>query len=145
MTNIRGTYWQFYLEGRGNKRLLKHDIAESDLAERMVRDGVPFRETIAAACATAAKPLETSKMKTVWNAAHATAIKEAGGDAAAAYAAYLQGCADELAYAMEQDVIEALIAQFEDGEDGEDDEDEDETDEDEDKEDGETDEDDEDE
>jgi len=126
-TNITGDYWQFYLEGRGTKRLIKHDIAESDLVERMVTDGVPFRETIREACRKASVSLEHSNLKKAWVAAHADAIKAAGGDAEVAYAAYLHGCTDELAYALEQDVVDALSARLgADEEDEDEDEDEDE-------------------
>src|SRR5690349_7436309 len=100
MANIMGDYWKFYLEGRGEKRLLKHDIAEDALAEEIVKTGASFRDAISAACTRATAPLG-GKSKRAWVTGHDKAIAAAGGNADDAYAAYLHGRADELAYALE--------------------------------------------
>jgi hypothetical protein len=121
MANITGDYWQFYLDGRREGRLLKHDIAEDALVEEMVRTGASFRNTISAACGRAAAPLESGKIKKRWVTDHENAIRIAGGDADLAYSSYLQGRVDELGYALEQDVVDAMEQHF-----GDEDEDEDE-------------------
>jgi hypothetical protein len=126
MANIAGDYWQFYIEGREQRRLLKHDIAEDALAEEMVRTGARFRDVVSAACEKAAAPLDGGKLKKIWITEHNDQITAAGGDTRAAYAAFLQGKADELAYALEPGVVEALREQF--GEEGDDEDEDDEDD-----------------
>lgn len=128
MATIKGDYWQFYLDGRLQKRQLKSDIDEEALVEEMVGAGASLRDTIASACDRAAAPLLSGKAKRQWIVEHEAEIKEAGGDADVAYAAYLQGRTDDLAYSVEQSVIEALDQRFgdEDDDDGDDDEDEEE-------------------
>lgn len=112
MAKIQGDYWQFYLQGRGEKRLLKNDIDEGTLAEEMVRTGELLRDVILAACVRAAAPFESGKARGTWKAEHATEIGMAGGNSDAAYAAYLQGRVDELAYGLEESVLEALGDHF---------------------------------
>lgn len=128
MAKIQGDYWQFYLEGRCEKRRLKNDIDEESLMEEMVRSGTPLRDAVLSACARAAAPLEAGKAKRAWVAERGDEIKNAGGDADAAYAAYLQGRTDDLAYVVEEGVVDALDQRFGDDEtdDGEDDEEDDE-------------------
>jgi len=128
MAKIQGDYWQFYMEGRCEKRLLKNDIDEEALAEEIVRMGTPLRDTILSAASRAAAPFESGKAKRGWIKSNDNEIKAAGGDADAAYAAYLEGRTDELAYALEQTVVEELGQRFgddgesDDGEEGDDDE-----------------------
>jgi hypothetical protein len=130
MPNITNNYWTFYLEGRAQKKLLPNDIAESDLAERLVRAGGAVRGVIYEACTAAARSLEGGRTKRTWITEHKEAIQEAGGNADLAYEAWLLGRTDELAYALEEDVIAAIRTQV-DGEDEDDiDEDIDEDDED---------------
>jgi hypothetical protein len=127
MANITGDYWQFYLEGRGAKRLLRHDIAEDALAEEIVSSGVSFRDAVLAACVRATAPLESGRSKKTWVGEHGTEIAAAGGNADDAYAAYLRGLADELAYALEPGVVEEIGKRFDDetgDEEGDDDDDE---------------------
>ena len=124
MATIKGDYWKFYLEGRGEKRLLKHEIAEDELVG-LLEAGAQFREVVAEACAKASVPLETGKRKRAWIADHQEEISAVGGDADAAYAAYLQGRVDELAYSLEESVLTELGDRF-DAEGSDEDEDEDE-------------------
>jgi len=127
MATIKGDYWQFYLDGRLEKRQLKSDIDEDALVEEMVRMGAPLRDTISAACDRAAAPLVSGKAKRQWIDEHKDEIKDAGGDSDAAYAAYLLGRTDDLAYDVEEAVIGALDQRFggeDDDEDAEDDDDE---------------------
>lgn len=124
MAKIQGDYWQFYLEGRCEKRRLKNDIDEESLMEEMVHMGTPLRDAVLSACARAAAPLEAGKAKRTWVADHGDEIKAAGGDADASYSAYLQGRVDDLAQGLEDSVLEALSQRF-GTDDGEDDEEED--------------------
>lgn len=136
MASIKGDYWQFYMDGRCEKRRLKNDIDEEALVEEMVGEGTPLRDAVLFACARAAAPLEGGKAKRQWTEEHKDAIKTAGGDADAAYGAYLQGRVDDLAYAIEEAVLDALDQRFGDDE-GKEDDDDDDDDEDEEEEDDE--------
>jgi hypothetical protein len=118
MATIKGDYWQFYLDGRGEKRRLKNDIDEEALVEEMMSKGTPLRDAVLSACVRAAAPLEAGKAKRMWVYEHSEAIKAAGDDADAAYAAYLQGRTDDLAYGIEEAVLGALDEKF--GEEGDD-------------------------
>jgi hypothetical protein len=125
MPHIQEEYWTFYLDGRVY-RTLKNDIDPGDLAARlMVPNGKSLRDTVMAASRAVAAPLESGKTKQRWIAEHDADIKAAGGDADAAFKAWLEGRVDELAYVLEPDVLAAM---------GEDDDDDDDRDEDDDEE-----------
>lgn len=133
MTSIKGDYWQCYLDGRADK-LIRGDIDVQQLATDLVGKGESLRGVVMAACARVAAPLENGKAKQHWVREAEAFIKTAGGDADAAYSAYLQGRIDKLASKTERRVIEALDEMFgegeeDDGEDGDDDDDEEEDDE----------------
>jgi hypothetical protein len=117
MATIQGDYWQFYLEGRCEKRRLKNDIDEDALVEEMVRKGTPLRDAVLSACLRAAAPLEAGKARRAWVSEHEDEIRAAGGDSNAAYAAYLQGRTDDLAYVVEEGVVDALDQRFGDNDD----------------------------
>lgn len=139
MTDIRGKYWEFYLEGRAEKRLPKHDrdLAQ-DVAKEMIEKGTSLRVGLESVAAKAIAPLESGSRRRGWVADHEEQIRAAGGDVDLAYRSYLGGRAAELAYAYEEEVIEALGETLnpspkgeedddddDDGEDEEEDEDED--------------------
>jgi hypothetical protein len=107
MATIQGEYWQFYVQGRCGK-LLKNDIDEEALVEDMVSKGTPLRDMILSAASRAAAPLESGKARRDWIKINDDEIKASGGDGDLAYAAYLQGRTDELAYALEHAVVEEL-------------------------------------
>jgi hypothetical protein len=133
MPNIDPRCWIFYLEGRGERRLLKSPQSESDIANIVLKSGGDVREAIMAACRRAATPLEVGKAKSRWLAESKEAISEAEVDGDAAYAAFLQGRIDELAYATEENVlVEIGNAVGAEGGDEDDDEEDDESDEDDD-------------
>lgn len=113
MENITDEYLPFYCQGRAERRLLKHDISESDLVE-VISKGTPLRRAIEEACERVATPFQTGKSKRLWLLENADDV--AGLDPDLAYKAFLQGRIDELAYVLEPDVVGAL-GEDEDGED----------------------------
>lgn len=120
----------FYLAGRAVKSLgrLKKSIADPDeIAEKIIA-GTAVRAAISDACAEAAKPTLTDrKRKTAWLTENKDDLPTAPSSSSNddAWAAYCQGMADELAYAIEPDVLDALEGDGEDDEDGDDDEEDD--------------------
>ena len=127
MANIKGDYWQCYLDGR-DEQLLRNDIDAGALAEQVVSNGGSLRDMVMAECVRIAAPLEGGKAKQRWIKEAEGFIKNANHDADAAYAAYLQGRIDKLATKTERRVIDVLDEMF--GDDSEDDDDEDEDDQD---------------
>lgn len=126
---VSKNYWPFYLEGRADK-LLRHDIDIDALVTRLTsNDDVSLRDAVREACATAASALAGSKDQRKWVDKHKTAIADAGGDSDAAHSAWRQGRIDELAYSLEQDVVDAISDEVLDEEEEEDDDDEDDEDE----------------
>ncbi len=105
---IKGNYWTFYLMGRGEKRLLKHDIDLDALATKLLESGGALRPALAEAVAGAGKPLEVAKARRKWLDEHAEQVKDAGGDQAGAYGAWCQGRVDELTYALEEEFVLAM-------------------------------------
>lgn len=138
---IKREFWIYYMMGRSEKRLLKTDTTEDDLVTAILApDAEPLRDVLLEVCRNAAKPLETGKTKRKWLEDHREEI--GSDDPEEAYKAWLHGRVDELAYALEGDVITALGLEVEgseggdeetetDGEEEGGDEDEDEDDEDE--------------
>lgn len=115
MASIKGDYWQCYLDGRADK-LLRNDIDAQQLADDVVGKGGTLRDVVASACNRVAAPMESGRAKQRWVSEAAAFIKTAGGDADAAYAAYLQGRIDKLAVKTERRVVEALEEMFPAGE-----------------------------
>lgn len=138
MANISKEYWPFYLQGRDAKRIRQRDFDVEAVADSIVQNGTPVREAIYAACVEIYKPYADGRAKRKW--LEEPSVQAALGDLPGpalhsdpAYAAYHQGLVDELAYAMEQNVLDAMEEGDEDdGEEGEDEGDDDEEDEDED-------------
>ena len=93
--SIKGNYWQFYLKGRGEKRLLKNDIDVGELAKQIIGSGGLLRQTLSEATAAAGKPLEVGKAKRKWLDEHADAIKDLKAIPDVAYSAWCQGRMDE--------------------------------------------------
>ena len=133
--------WSFYLDGRGEK-LLRHDLSDAELAKEVMASDQPPRVAILAACQAVAAPLLVGKARAKWVVSNQDRLD--GMDAKTAYEAWVNGRIDELAYALEADVLGEISLQFEaeeeeddhlgdaDEEDDDDDDDEDEEDDDED-------------
>lgn len=113
----------FYLEGRNAKLVrIKRITAEPEEIAQMVFDGGSLRESIQTTVDKGYQVLLSDrKYRKTWE--RDSSLDE-GVDADAAYAHYLRGVADELAYALETEVLECLDEV--DGDDGDDDADEDE-------------------
>lgn len=122
MSSITREYWPFYLEGRGAQRIRKRDFDVDAVAAEIVAKGTPVREAVLAASHEVYKPHVGERAKRKW----AADTQTDGVDAELAFAAYNCGLVDELAYAMEPEVISAMEEEFGDVEDGEEEDDEDE-------------------
>jgi hypothetical protein len=119
MADIKAEYWGFYLDGREERRL-KADISIPDIAQRLLRDGGDLRKTITTECERVRAANDWGKVKRKWIAgADPVAIKDAGGDAEQAYAAWLAGRADELAFYLESKVLAEMFSDDDDDEEGE--------------------------
>jgi hypothetical protein len=139
MVNITGDYLNFYLDGRAEERMVKRlrrDISLPDLVTKIV-DGTPFRAALAEVSEAAVAPLKRGTahrtwVEKTWIFDNQEAITASGGDSSVAVAAYLQGISDEIAYALEAKVADALAEELgdeeedDDDEEGEEDEDDDE-------------------
>lgn len=118
ISKVQREYWGFYLEGRGESRLLKSDIDPEEIVKKLTeQDKGAFRDAVAEAARTAALPLQSGKTKRRWIAEHQEQLDALGLDAEAAFGAWLAGRADELAGAIEDSVLEALIDAVESPED----------------------------
>src|SRR5512142_1882324 len=124
MANIKGDYWQCYLDGREEK-LLRTSLDAGALAKQLVATGGSLRDMVMGECVRAAAPLESGKAKQRWLMEAEEFFEDAGHDADAAYAAYLKGRIDKLAAKTERRVIDALDEMFGDAEESDDEEDED--------------------
>lgn len=132
MPYISEKYMPFYLEGRSFHKLLKHHLDTDDLVDLVLKtSGKALHVVLRESCMQAASKLETGKVKNEWIANEQKEIKAAGGDADAAYEAWVAGRVDELVYATETEVIDAMNERVggssddddEDDEEGEDEED----------------------
>ncbi len=106
-------YWKFYLDGRDDRRL-RNEIDIDAIAAKAwdatePPSGVLLRQLIAQACEAAAAPLDTTRSKNRWLSDHEAEIKEDGLDEQEAYRVWRQGRIDELAYALEEQVLQVLM------------------------------------
>lgn len=126
-TPIKHAYWCFYLEGR-RERLLRTDIDLSKILADMKKNGTSLRDTLYAACQAAGAPMDAGKIKRVWLAEHDEDIGKAGGDTDEAFKAWREGRIDELAYALEIDLVDVMADELgvDDEEEDDDDDDDDE-------------------
>ena len=133
MPYISEKYLPFYLEGRSFGKLLKHHLDADDLVDLILKtSGKALHVVLRESCMQAASKLETGKVKNVWIVEHDDEIKAAGGDSAAAYEVWVAGRVDELVYATETEVIDAMNERVGGGsEDEDEDEEEDDNDDDE--------------
>lgn len=114
----------FYLAGRAVKSLsrLRKYLADPDEIAEKILAGTPVRAAISEACEAAAKQVEADrKRKAAWLADLAeNSDSPLNGNGEAAWKAYCQGMADELAYAIDADVLDALEGEGDDDDDDDD-------------------------
>jgi len=104
---MKPTYATFYIEGRED-RLLKHDIDTDEIARLVMNGKGTIHELLLKASKAAAEPLLVARKKRTWIEEFEAEIKTAGGDAEEAYRHYIDGRVDELAFSLEQEVVESL-------------------------------------
>ena len=107
-TPSKASSWNFYLMGREEKRLIKHEIDLVGAAEKFVAENDPlghsWREWLREACSQAAKSVST-RSKNEWLRENAEAISASGMTESHALNLYLAGRVDELYYALEEELI----------------------------------------
>lgn len=133
MPRIKAGYWNFYVDGREERvTKYKRDIDVEGLVKPIMASDDPMHAIVMAECKRVCEPMRSAREQRKWASDKATeeAIAEAGGDADAAYAAWCLGRIDELAMAVERNVIDELCQ--DDGDDDDDDDSDDSDDEDED-------------
>lgn len=104
---LKKSYVPFYLEGR-DARLIKDTTDDKELAAKVVAGEGDPRAIALAAAQAAAKPFEGGRSKTRWLHEHDGDIRAAGGDKEEAYAHYMRGRVDSLAYSIEADILAEL-------------------------------------
>jgi hypothetical protein len=120
-THSKSSGWNFYLMGREERRLIKHEIDIAAAAEKFVEtgpqdgeDGEPgWRSWLKEACGEAAKSVST-RSKNEWLRENATAISASGMTESHALNLYLAGRVDELYYALEEEFIGAIANEVDD-------------------------------
>ena len=118
---MKTAYVFFYLQGRED-RLIKNDIDTDEIAEAVTAGKGSIHDLLVKAAAAAAEPLRVDRKKRTWIEDWEDEIKEAGGDSDEAYSTYLQGRIDELAHALDADVVAAMVDPGEDEDDGDEEE-----------------------
>ncbi len=106
-TPSKASSWNFYLMGREERRLLKHEIDLEAAAKRFVAENpvdYVWREWLREACSQAEK-LVSTRSKNEWLREYAKEITASGVDENVAYRWYLAGRVDELCYALEEELI----------------------------------------
>lgn len=103
----------FYLQGRGAKlaRIKKYVADPEEIAEQIEGGKAKVRDAIGKACTDAAEQLMGDrKRKAAWIEENADELAEvtAIGGKDEAWKAYCYGMGDELAYAIEPDVLDVL-------------------------------------
>lgn len=123
-------YLEFYLDGR-DERILKNQIDLGVIAHRLQEPDPPsLRDAVYAAAESVGAAHVSGRTRRKWIDEHSEAIAKADGDGDGAYAAWLQGRVDELAFKLESQIVETLgellPSQGDGGEDDDDDGDEEE-------------------
>lgn len=109
----------FYLQGRGVDSLarLRKFVDDPDEIAEKIRAGADVRAAVSAACEAASSQIAADrKRRDKWMEENRDELVTA--DKTEAWKAYCQGMADELAYSMEPDVLDALEGDYEDDDDG---------------------------
>lgn len=110
-------YMYFYLIGRQEDELTS-EVDLTALAERVLA-GEKMRDVTYQVALDAAKANEHNGHRRDWLIDNRDEIAEAGGDENKAYALYQQGCVDELAHGIENDLMGEIIELLDDIELGE--------------------------
>ncbi len=114
-TPSKASGWNFYLMGREERRLIKHEIDIAAAAEKFVAENAPldgsWKGWLREACNQAARSVST-RSKNEWLRENSEAIIASG--IVHAYDLYLAGRVDELYYALEEELIGAIANEVDD-------------------------------
>ncbi len=114
-TPSKASDWNFYLMGREERRLIKHEIDLEAAAKKFVAENAPldgsWKGWLREACNQAARSVST-RSKNEWMRENAEAITASG--IVHAYDLYLAGRVDELYYALEAELIGAIANEVDD-------------------------------
>ncbi len=117
-TPSKASGWNFYLMGREERRLIKHEIDLEAAAKRFVAENAPMDGNwmgwLREACRQAAKSVST-RSKNEWLRENADEISASGMAESHALNLYLAGRVDELHYALEEELIGAIASAVDDG------------------------------
>lgn len=127
MAAMKPEYMIFYLHGREADLLDDDDVDAADVADEVMA-GADMRTKLMSIATTLAAALAVTE-KREWIKENLELINEVGGDSEEAFRNYQQARIDAYAHALEEDVVEAMLAGDDDEEEDDDDEDEDEEDE----------------
>jgi len=110
MPAINRKYWVFYCEGRNERRMSQTlDTNPEAIAGQIIEDeSADLATVILAACQKVADQTLTDRVKRNWKAKNKDRIATMGLDADEACAAWCCGRTDELAFAIEANVLRAL-------------------------------------
>lgn len=117
MHRIKRKYWGFYMEGRADRRLrTKQPIDVEVIAKQLLElEDANIHDVLRTSVEAIAADSFTPRIKKAWLADHEQPLKEAECDGEEAYGAWCAGRVDELVYANERDVVDAIANQvFED-------------------------------
>jgi hypothetical protein len=113
-TSSKASSWNFYLMGREERRLIKHEIDLEAAAKKFVAENIPLDGSwmgwLKEACSQAAKSVST-RSKNEWLRENAEAISASGMTESHAYDLYLAGRIAELHYALEEEFISAIAGE----------------------------------
>lgn len=109
MANVKKGYWAFYLDGRDAPTLRLRRATDVELlAQRCMSSTRPMADVIGEAARDATAHLRSGKDRAQWILNHASQIEAAGGDADAAYQAFVEGRQDQLSMALDTEVLEVI-------------------------------------
>jgi len=111
---MKDAYFGCYLAGRFDP----HDgeVDEEKLAERVMA-GTPLRDVCMEAAKAAISKEMTSAVKVQWIKDNLDEIKEMGADTEKAYRLYVLGRTDQLAHALEDDILAVIEEEMDEDED----------------------------
>ena len=110
MAAIKRKYWVFYSEGRNERRMSQTNDTnpQTIVGHLLEEESADLSAVILAACQKVADQTLTDRVKRNWKSKNKERIERMGLDADEACAAWCHGRTDELAFAIEANVLSTL-------------------------------------